>query len=69
MDLNSGGNFALPCLTCSSPASPHAGFSLPCEGGGVGMGQDFSFTPLGEARMGLDFLDPTRPILPRIDKG
>ena len=38
-------------------------FFPPCKGGGAGMGWDFSSAPQGRTRIGLDFLDPTRPIL------
>ena len=52
-----------------SPAPPSfapRGFSPPCKGGGVGMGQDFSPASRGRAGMGLDFLDPPRPTPSRL---
>ena len=56
------------------PALPHfipRGFFSPRKGSGAGMGRDFNLAPWGGVGMGLDFLDPTRPIPtpPRIDKG
>jgi len=36
---------------------------------GVGMEQDFSPAPQGRTEMVLDFLDPTCPTLPHLDKG
>ena len=55
-------NFAPPCF------APR-GFFLLCKGDGVGIAQDFSPAPRGGTGMDLDFLDPTRPAPPCIDKG
>ena len=65
-------------LLCPAwPALPHIaarGFLSSRKGGGVGMEGDFSLAPRGGSGMGLHFLNPTRPVLPRhtpprFDKG
>ena len=59
----------LPHPTWPAPPcfAPH-GFYPPCKGGGVRIERDFSIAPQGRTGMSLDFLDPTYPIPPRVDK-